>query len=82
MGMGLTFTEMKREHQEVLRSWIGELSGELPCEPVVSTSEHESVAIDTNANARLVINELIYLLVRKKIITENEGAELLREMFR
>jgi hypothetical protein len=82
MGMGLTFTEMKREHQEVLRSWIGELSGEASCEPVAFTPKHETVAIDTDANARLVVNELIYLLVRKKIITENEGAELLREMFR
>ena len=31
---------------------------------------------------RLVLNELITLLVRKKIITEIEGAELLRQMFR
>jgi hypothetical protein len=31
---------------------------------------------------RLVLNELIYLLVRKKIISENEGSALLRQMFR
>jgi hypothetical protein len=82
MGMGLAFTEMKSEHREVLRFWIGELNGEQPCPPEVFTPEQEARGIDSDANMRLVTNELIYLLVRKKIITENEGAELLRGMFR
>jgi hypothetical protein len=82
MGMGLAFTEMKREHQKVLRSWIAELSGEQPPQPELSAPAEEPAGIDANANMRLVMNELIYLLVRKKIITENEGADLLREMFR
>ena len=82
MGMGLAFTEITREHQDVLRSWIADLSGVQPPKPAVSTTEPDSGAIDTNANIRLVLNELIYLLVRKKIITEMEGAGLLRQMFR
>jgi hypothetical protein len=82
MGMGLSFTEIKREHQDVLRSWIAELSGEQPSEAAVSTAEPETGAIETDANMRLVLNELIYLLVRKKIITENEATGLLRQMFR
>ncbi len=82
MGMGLAFTEVKREHQNVLRFWIAELSGEQPPEPAESKAEPESEPIDMNANMRLVLNELIYLLVRKKLITENEGAGLLRQMFR
>jgi hypothetical protein len=82
MGMGLSFTEIKREHQDVLRSWIADLSGEQTPEPAASTTEPETGAIEANANMRLVLNELIYLLVRKKIITENEGSALLRQMFR
>jgi hypothetical protein len=82
MGMGLAFTEIKREHQAVLRSWIGELSGEPVPEPAASATEPETGAVEGNANMRLVLNELIYLLVRKKIITENEGSALLRQMFR
>ena len=82
MGMGLNFTEMKREHQEILRFWIAELSGEKPCEPAASIPEPETEAVDAGANVRLVMNELIFLLVRKKIFTENEGAELLHKMFR
>jgi hypothetical protein len=74
MGMGLAFTEMKREHWDVLRSWIAELSGEQPPEPALAKTaapapEPEAAATaaaDAGANLRLVLNELIYLLVRKK----------------
>src|SRR5579864_8912707 len=82
MGMGLAFTEIKREHQAVLRSWIADLSGDQAPEPAASATEPETGEIDANANIRLILNELIYLLVRKKIITENEGSALLRQMFR
>jgi hypothetical protein len=82
MGMGLAFTGIKREHQDVLRSWIADLSGELPREPAAFQAEPEAGAIETDANMRFVMNELITLLVRKKIITENEGSGLLRQMFR
>jgi hypothetical protein len=82
MGMGLAFTAIKSEHQDVLRSWIAELSGELPPEPAASSTERETGAIESDANMRLVMHELITLLVHKKIITENEGSGLLRKMFR
>lgn len=82
MGMGLAFAEMKREHQAVLRSWIAELSGEQPPEPLATAPEPETGANDASSNAQLVLHELIILLVRKKIITGNEGAGFLRAMFR
>jgi hypothetical protein len=82
MGMGLAFTEIKRESQEVLRSWIAKLSGQHPSEPAVSMSAEEIGGIEANANVRFVLNELITLLVQKKIITEEEGAGLLRQMLR
>jgi PilZ domain len=82
MGMGLSFTEIKREHQDVLRSWIADLSGEQPPEPAPSATEPETGAVEANANVQLVLHELITLLVRKKIITENEAVGFLRQMFR
>jgi hypothetical protein len=82
MGMGLAFTEIKREHQNVLRAWIADLSGEKPIETAVSVAEPDTGAFDANASMRLAMNELITMLVRKKIITENEGSGLLRQMFR
>jgi hypothetical protein len=82
MGMVLAFTAIKSEHQDVLRSWIAELSGEQSPGPAVPSTEPETGAIEANANIRLVVHELITLLVHKKIITENEGLGLLRQLFR
>ena len=82
MGMGLTFTEIKHEYHGVLRAWIAELSGEQIPEPAASTTEPEAGAIEADANMQSVLNELIYLLVRKKIIAENIGAEFIRKMLR
>jgi hypothetical protein len=82
MGMGLAFTEIKREHKDVLRSWIADLSGEQAAEPAASATEPETGAVEANANVQLVLHELITLLVRKKIITENEAVGFLRQMFR
>ena len=85
MGMGITFTKVTPEHQGVLRSWIAELGGELPQDRPVSTPASElpaaAVAGD-DAKMRPVLNELITLLVRRKVIAENEGVELLRMMLR
>jgi hypothetical protein len=82
MGMGLAFTEIKREHKDVLRSWIADLNGEQAPDPAASATEPETGAIEANANVQLVLHELITLLVRKKIITENEAVGFLRQMFR
>ena len=74
MGMGLAFTEIQGEHQDVLRSWIAELSGEPTEAPAISMAAAEPASqSEADANLRLVLHELITLLVRKKIITENEG---------
>lgn len=82
MGMGLKFTEIKPEHQVVLRFWIASLSGKQSPEPPESTKVDETQAIDADSNSRLVFNELISLLVRKRILSENEMTELLMQLFR
>jgi len=83
MGMGLTFTEIARDHQKLLRSWIADLSGEPLAEPEeVAVSPPESTAPSGDTGLRFVMNELITLLVRRKAISETEGSELLKHMFR
>jgi len=82
MGMGLAFTEIKSEHQGVLRFWIADLSGERPPKLEVAPAGPEAGLLGAIENLRQVLNELVNLMVRKKIITENEGAGLLRQMFR
>jgi len=82
MGMGLTFTEIKPEYQAVLDTWMAELSGEQLPEPNAPAAEPEASLSPTILDLRQVLNELVNLMVRKKIINENEGAALLRRMFR
>jgi len=82
MGMGLAFTEVKTEHQAVLRSWIAELSGEQPRQPEAPPAGPEAGLLGTIENLRHALNELVNLLTRKKIITENEAAAILRQLLR
>ncbi len=83
MGMGIAFTEVKRESQAVLRSWMARLTDEPSPELEPSSLEAAKMAESaTDPNARLAIHKLIALLVRRKLISEPEGAELLRQMFR
>ena len=78
MGMGIKFTEIEPEFRNVLRYWVADLCGE-PIPKPKSTEAPSSIgqSSDAESNMRLVLNELITLLVRKKTITEMEGAELL-----
>lgn len=80
MGMGLTFTKIEPEHELILRGWVGEASGgefENPdFKPGISVQELRSKL----TIVQQVLDETIKLMVRKKIISEIEGAELMREM--
>jgi hypothetical protein len=82
MGMGLTFTEIKPEDQAVLGSWMAELSGERLPDLEVAATGPEAGLLSALLNLRQVLNELINMMVRKKIIHENEGAALQRRVFR
>ena len=82
MGMGLAFTEVKPEHQAVLQSWLAELSGEQPRGPEVAAPGLEAGLLQTIENLRQGLNELVNLLARKKLITENEAAAVLRQLSR
>jgi len=89
MGMGLAFTEINAEQLDVLRQWIGELSGELP--PVdssaMSTLQEYAALLPAaevprpTASEHLVLNQLISLLIRKHVLTEAEGTALLRDLY-
>lgn len=76
MGMGVTFTEIEPEYREALRSWITSLgNGEafedaFPPAPAAERSEKE--------NVRIILQELIRLLVRKEVLTDEEAARFLR----
>ena len=76
MGMGVTFTEIEPQYREALRSWITSLGSGVafedafPPAPAAERSEKESV--------RIILQELISLLVRKEVLTDEEAARFLR----
>jgi hypothetical protein len=82
MGMGLVFTNIPFEHEAVLRTWLAEPGGERPNEPVTAATSRDVGLHEAIVDVRQVLNELIDVLVRKKMISENEGAGLLRRMNR
>ena len=83
MGMGIRFTEVRDDSRDVLRFWIAALNGEPIAEPEpVRAPAIAASSFESESNIRLALNELVTLLVRKKVITEMEGAELLFRAFR
>ena len=108
MGMGLIFTAVAPEQQNIIQHWVGELSGSgvSPLQdpqaggghsasgPVASnagsstqvTSElvHEPAGAaertGMNEDPRNVLNELITLLMRNRVLTDAEGKNLIRKL--
>jgi len=82
MGMGLSFATMAPSEQRKLNEWLQELSCETvgPAPPIaVSVSPPRE---DASNSLRNVINQLVSLLIRKRVLTDQEGTDLLRELFR
>jgi hypothetical protein len=86
MGMGLQFTAIEPQQMGVLEKWIGELSGTAPMEHTGMTilDEH-GVRASHNGNGNgsapkesgYVLNELLLALMRKGVLTEEEGKTML-----
>lgn len=82
MGMGLSFSDIKPEHLTVLRSWISESGSESSEKHGSQASASEESLLAAITSNRLVIREFINLMVRKKLMSENEAAGLLRQISR
>lgn len=74
MGMGITFTEVLPNHEAVLEEWLGMR----PAEPPGESAPPESARADTVNRA--VLKRLITLLMRQRVITETQGADLVRDL--
>lgn len=78
MGMGIRFTDIRSEHVQVLHAWLAELSGNLA--PVFAAPGIVHGLEQFPRTERAILSRLVSLLIRKKILTDVEGAELLREL--
>jgi hypothetical protein len=75
MGMGLAFMEMDSAERANLHAWLEDLG----CAQthVIAPAELERPAPET---VRGALMHLIHLLVRKRVLSNGEGEELLREL--
>ena len=85
MGMGLAFVSAQPSQYRLFQRWMLEISGEVP--PLLETNEPEKknysvessgLAEETKDNR--VLHELLIVLMRKKILTEEEGMALLKKL--
>ncbi len=80
MGMGLAFTELSADQMEALQVWMRDLGSATT--PSFETPGAFDIAAPLIRHERQVLNQLISLLIRKGTLTEAEGADLQRELFR
>lgn len=81
IGMGLAFTDIEPAQRPLLDAWIGELSGQLAPARRVAEIEQEIRVSGSAANQqRNVLNELILMLIQKRILTDAEGKALLQKL--
>ncbi|MGB2592410.1 MAG: PilZ domain-containing protein [Candidatus Acidiferrum sp.] len=76
MGMGLQFTSIEPQQMTVLDKWLGELNGTAPLEIPAPGFDDSSNGADPNASPKesgFILNELLLALMRKGILTEEEG---------
>jgi PilZ domain-containing protein len=80
IGMGLTFRKIEPKNESILREWVAEASGgasqNADFKPGISGQELFSKLIIVQQ----ALGDTIKLMVRKRIISEMEGAALLREI--
>ncbi len=83
MGMGLAFDTPAPDQLTVLQKWLGELSGESPCEFDPSANAMPQRADQSSTeNQRAVLQELLTTLMHKGTLTNSEGTALIQRLFR
>jgi hypothetical protein len=82
MGMGLAFTAARREHIELLRTWLLELSGRSPADVPPEENELVGGVGSEEEEPQLVLKQLLMVLMQKGVLTETEGNEMLRGLNR
>lgn len=81
MGMGVKFVNVEPRQMAILGSWISQLSGAAP--PTFQgfdLAEESSGETPLKQELSYILNELIVVLMRKGILAEQQGKEMLRRL--
>ncbi|HET6142516.1 MAG TPA: PilZ domain-containing protein [Candidatus Acidoferrales bacterium] len=81
MGMGLAFVSAQPKRFKIFQKWLLELSGQ----GVVEDDTHDASEVapqDKSQTLKVaVLSDLIMTLMQKKVLTKDEGKDLLRKLF-
>jgi len=82
MGMGVEFASTLPQQLRVLHNWLTELAGKTsPEQEPMKGTEADGVA-NTLENQDFVVDELVIALIRKGVLSDVEGNELLQKLYR
>jgi hypothetical protein len=85
MGMGLAFVSAQPKQVRLFQKWLQEISGQPIAEPDAPPPQpvQEPAHVEeTQTLKNVVLSDLIMTLMQKKVLTEMEGKDLLRKLFK
>lgn len=83
VGMGLTLTTVAPGHRTVLDRWFAELRGEVkPAPHTLSEVKDVQAANTSKTETEYALEELLVTLMRKGLLSEQEGEPILRRLLR
>jgi hypothetical protein len=81
MGMGLAFTSAEKDQIEVLKRWVGELSGELQPELIAAEPVKPAAATKDSSNGQsFVLGALVLELMRQGVLSNEKGKAMLEQI--
>ena len=83
VGMGVLFATAEPEQLLTLEKWFSELSGETQPVPNILADEEQPLYRATAKNEEhYILEELLVLMMRKGLLTEDEGEPILHRLLR
>jgi PilZ domain len=82
MGMGLAFVSAQPKHLKIFQKWLLEISGQSTSTEGTEYAPELAPSEKTQTMKNAVLSDLIMTLMQKKVLTQVEGKDLLRKLFR
>ena len=81
IGMGLLFTAMQPEQFCLLEKWFGEVHGDSePRRYELGNDEESPAGNSVKHSERYILEEMLMLMMRKGLLTEEEGQPILKRL--
>ncbi|HEV2521902.1 MAG TPA: PilZ domain-containing protein [Candidatus Acidoferrales bacterium] len=82
MGMGVAFLSAVPQQFRIFQKWLSQLTGESVSEQGTKEKEETNAGVANAANhENLVLGELVIALMRKQVLTDEEGKTMLQKLY-